>query len=452
MRLKSIWSALIISLLLTTTVWPQEVSTAHLLDTVRVLSSRDFEGRQSGSRGGLKAAKFIAEKFRSYGLSVHLQTFPLTYRRIDGARLIVRRGQEKYEAVPGTDFMPVIDSPQVQVSAPVVFVGYGTCEEYEGLDVSGKVVLFIRGAPKKGSGACRGNTNYDKLAFAAERGAKAALMVTGPEPSYFEAMTGIGQRVYASYARLPTGSNLPALMHISPAIADRLGVNLRNPLPARLDASVSIEIRTVSDPKAEGANVVALLEGSDISLKEEFIVVGAHYDSFGIQAGLLFPGANDNASGVAVITETARLMARMRPKIGILFVAFAGEEAGLLGSKYFVEHPPIPPKKVKTMINIDHAGMGDGNIIAGISEEGQKLREMMEGLKGGTGLKLKIYGPFPGSDHEPFATRGISTIALTSPGPFVDYHQTTDTADKIDEKLLRDVTELVLSILRGLAF
>jgi Zn-dependent M28 family amino/carboxypeptidase len=117
-------------------------------------------------------------------------------------------------------------------------------------------------------------------------------------------------------------------------------------------------------------NVIALLPGTDPQLMQETIVIGAHRDHFGRQAGLLFPGADDNASGTAVMLEVARVLAKAgtHPRRTILFISFSGEEQGLAGSRLYVERPLVPTTMTRTMINIDHAGVGNGRLTVGVTE------------------------------------------------------------------------------------
>src|SRR5205807_276150 len=168
---------------------------------------------------------------------------------------------------------------------------------------------------------------------------------------------------------------------------------------------------------ATASNILALWLGSDPALSEETIILGAHHDHFGIQAGLVFPGADDNASGSAVLLEIARVLATngIRPKRSLLFLSFAGEEQGLLGSRFYVAHPPYPLSAAKAMINVDHAGVGNGHIVVGLSKL-EKATAQAAAEKAAAGDKLELYGLFPGGDHVPFAEAGLPTAAIVKEG------------------------------------
>jgi hypothetical protein len=345
-------------------------------------------------------------------------------------------------------------------------VGYGisdpakSLDEYAGLTVSGKVVLFLRGQPKPYAGRV---THRDKVQTAKAKGAVAYLTVTGPVLAPYEQRRGMSRRPMASYDGI-AGDTLPGLW-IVPEIADMLlgsaGLSLES-FQVEMDRSLTVRSQTtphtitlemepgLSETIAE--NVLALLPGSDPVLSRETIVLGAHYDHFGSHAGLLYPGADDNASGTAVLLEVARVVASLerRPKRSILFVAFAGEEQGLLGSRFYVGHPERALATTRAMINVDHAGVGNGNITVGLSKLEKTVAQAV-GDNIGLEEKLELFGLFPGGDHVPFAEAGIPTATIVSSGPHPNFHQTTDTPDKINPEILTSIARYTLSLLWTLA-
>ena len=203
---------------------------------------------------------------------------------------------------------------------------------------------------------------------------------------------------------------------------------------------------------ATASNVLALWPGSDPALREETIILGAHHDHFGIQAGLIFPGADDNASGTAVVLEIARVLATTgsRPKRSLLFLSFAGEEQGLLGSRFYVAHPRYPLSAAKAMINVDHAGVGNGHIVVGLAKL-EKAAAQAAAEKVAAGDKLELYGLFPGGDHVPFAEAGLPTAAIVTAGSHPDFHQPTDTPEKIKPELLALIARYALALVWALA-
>jgi Zn-dependent M28 family amino/carboxypeptidase len=199
-------------------------------------------------------------------------------------------------------------------------------------------------------------------------------------------------------------------------------------------------------------NVLAFLPGNDPQKTQEILVIGAHRDHFGRQAGVLFPGADDNASGTAVIVEVARAMAQAgaRSKRTILFVSFSGEEQGLVGSRLYLERPVSPIGSTKAMINIDHAGIGNGRLTIGVTGF-EKSVALEAGQTVGLAEKLDLFGFFPGGDHVPFKEAGVPTVTIVSGGVHPHFHQPTDTADTMNPEILQTVARYVLALTWQLA-
>ncbi len=193
-------------------------------------------------------------------------------------------------------------------------------------------------------------------------------------------------------------------------------------------------------------NVLGLIPGNG-PLAKETVVVGAHRDHFGRQAGLLFPGADDNASGTAILIEVARaiMASGARPQRTILFASFSGEEQGFLGSRLYVSRPTRTLEHTVAMINVDHAGIGNGRLtvgVNGISKESAVEAGRIAGLED----KLDLFGYFPGGDHVPFKEAGVPTIAIVSAGRHLHFHQPTDQLETLDPQVLHTVARYVLSL------
>ena len=195
-------------------------------------------------------------------------------------------------------------------------------------------------------------------------------------------------------------------------------------------------------------NVISLLPGADPSLAKEIVIIGAHRDHFGKQGGLWFPGADDNASGTAVLLEIARALAGSdtKPKRSILFVSFSGEEQGLLGSRYYVQQTLSMKSNVVAMINIDHAGIGNGRITVGVTGLDRSIATRA-GERAGIKDMLDVYGFFPGGDHVPFQEVGIPTITVVSGGIHPHYHQPSDTIETVSSEILERTATYILSLL-----
>ena len=437
------------------------ISPHRLVQTARELSG--FEGRQTGTPGGSAAEGYIAKRLPEAGL----QTFPLTtIQVVTPLDVKIESDRQSRPLINGKDFIPVLSGHSASLSAlPIVFVGYGLADpanhfdDYEGVSVTGKVVLFLRGQPSAYPGRV---THQDKVRIARAKGAAAYLTATGPLLSSYERRRGLSQRPMALYAE--TAPALPGLW-IDPTVADILlepahtslesfqteadSPLVRRSLETGSRLSIKMEQRQVT---AQATNLWAFWPGSDPNLRDEIVILGAHYDHFGTQAGTVFPGADDNASGTAVILEIARVLAaaEFRTKRSILFMAFAGEEQGLVGSRNYIFHPVRPLSRTRAMINVDHAGVGNGRVTVGLSRIERSTAEAA-GERAAILDQLDLVGLFPGGDHVPFAEAGIPTAAIVSSGPHPDFHQPSDTGEKIKPDILAGVTRYTLSLLLILA-
>lgn len=205
----------------------------------------------------------------------------------------------------------------------------------------------------------------------------------------------------------------------------------------------SWESKTSSGAVITGSNIVGVLPGSDVALQDAPLIVGAHYDHLATSERAVFPGADDNASGVAVLVEVARKLARaFSPRRPILFVAFSGEESGLLGSRAFVAAPPAPysAQNLFAMINLDSVGRLEGRTLQVFgSDSAYEWPFMAQGI----GFTIGVPSQFPaqsvaGSDHVSFLEAGIPAIHLFS-GLHNDYHRVTDSEDKLDYAGMSDI-------------
>ena len=468
------------------------LSSERMLADVRTLSGPSFNGRQAGSEDDLRSAAWVIDQFRASRIS--LAFVPLDRLNIPpGGKGDVRTGfmSKPHQAVViapeptlqistaripdnqrlGTDFLPVLDSPSAHASAPIVFVGYGIVDaasnmnDYAGIDVNNCIVLFLRGKPDHFKGTI---THADKVRVARQKGAVGYLTATGPVLSSYEIRRGMTGQPSAFYGLSPTPDNLPgAWISGSRAVQIIAGADHSNQERLR---SLQEQLNRTSESRSFlteyfGAlewesqqeqspliNVIALLPGTDPQLTHETIVIGAHRDHFGRQAGLLFPGADDNASGTAVMLEVARAMAKAgaHPGRTILFISFSGEEQGLVGSRLYVERPVVPLALTRTMINIDHAGVGNGRLTVGVTGL-EKSVALEAGQTAGLTDKLDVYGFFPGGDHVPFKEAGVPTITVVSGGVHPHFHQPTDTAETINPEILQTVARYVLALTWQLA-
>lgn len=458
----------------------KSVSGARMLKDVAHLSSPEFSGRQAGTTDDLRSGLWVADRFKSLGLQPALITTKqlnpvvrewaiaeqvLTTRIQNSPSLELSAGETPIPARLGPDYLPILDSAAIKTDAPVTFVGYGISDpehgvdDYAGVDVQQRAVLLLRGKPDHYSTHV---SQADKERVAREKGAAAALMATGPILSAYEARRGAGGAPMASYSLSKEDRRLAGVW-LSTALAEAIlsakGRSLRE-LQAQLnrepksqshDTGVVAHI-SWNSWQTQGAvyNFMAMVPGHDPKRREETILIGAHRDHFGRQGGLVFPGADDNASGTAVLLEVARALSKLKPRRTIVLVSFSGEEQGLLGSRLYVREPVRPLPATKAMINVDHAGVGNGRLTVGLTDLSRETA-MKAGKTAGLAEKLDLFGFFPGGDHVPFKEAGVPTATVVSGGLHPDFHQPTDTADKVKPKILESTARFVLALAWQLA-
>ena len=458
----------------------KSVSGARMLKEVAHLSGPELNGRQAGTTDDLRSGLWVADRFKSLGLQPAVITTKqlnpvvrewaiaeqvLTTRIQDSPSLELFSGDTSIPARLGPDYLPILDSAAIRIHAPVTFVGYGISDpehgvdDYAGVDVQHRVVLLLRGKPDHYPTHV---SQADKERVAREKGASAALMATGPILSAYEARRGVGGAPMASYSLSKEDRRLVGAW-ISTALAEAIlaakGRSLkdlqtqlnREPKSQSHDTGVVANI-SWNSWQTQGAvyDFMAMVPGHDPKRREETIVIGAHRDHFGRQGGLLFPGADDNASGTAVLLEVARALSKMKPRRTIVLVSFSGEEQGLLGSRLYVREPVRPLPATKAMINVDHAGVGNGRLTVGLTDL-SKETAMKAGKTSGLAEKLDLFGFFPGGDHVPFKEAGVPTATVVSGGPHPDFHQPTDTADKVKPAILESTARFVLALAWQLA-
>jgi hypothetical protein len=466
------------------------LSSERMLADVRTLSSPAFNGRQTGSADDLRSAQWVARELTLAGVQLPLIdnngiAFPsLKGRKEEPVGImasmistsliepnpVVRTGaaDQLVTAQLSRDYLPVFDSPSADLQGQVVFVGYGIVDpaqgidDYAGVDVKNCIVLFLRGKPDHYPSPV---SHADKIRFARDRGALAYLTATGPILSPYEIRRGVTGRPSAFYGQLSPDQALPGAW-ISTSLAETLlagsgeesDANRLRTLQEQLSKAPSTRSHltkqyaslswktTIQDGLL--TNVVGMIPGTG----PDTIVIGAHRDHFGRPAGLLFPGADDNASGTAIVLEVARALGKigLRPQRTILFLSFSGEERDLLGSRLYTSRPVIPLGSTKAMINIDHAGVGNRLLTVGITEL-KKSTVKDAGWAVGLVNKLDLYGFFPGGDHVPFKEAGIPTVTILSGGVHPHFHQPTDTADTINPEILQTIARYVLALTWQLA-
>jgi hypothetical protein len=453
-----------------TAVWaqaPATISPDAYLAHIKYLASPELKGRATGSPELEKAASYIASQFQSFGVkpvpgSTYLQAFTTTV----GARMgAVNRFEANSVTLPArTGFIPFSFSSSGTVSAPVVFVGYGITaneyhyDDYAGIDVKDKIVLMVRHEPQEnddksvflGKELTQHSTFAIKAVNAKMHGARAVILVNDAYPHHTAAedrLDTFGQ------ATGPTDSGV-LFVQVKESTAEAWFKNEGRDLHEILDGidkdlkprsfpltklTVSMTLDIQHDMKTVH-NVVAYIPGKT----QEYVIIGAHYDHLGLgdehslapsQIGTIHPGADDNASGTAGVIELARWFSKQpQQQRGSLFITFAGEELGLLGSNYYTGHPLLPLENAVTMLNMDMIGrIRGGKVYVNGTGTGSTLGKLVESVKPPAEFKLDLseatgYG---GSDHMSFTVKQVPVLFFFS-GLHGDYHKPSDTWDKID--------------------
>jgi len=438
-------------------------------NTTRILAGPEYAGRLTGHEGYTAAARWAAGKFREWGLKPlgrgqgYLQAYPSPYTVVDSADMTLLLGRTP--ADPGTgetftemklqpekEFLPLLFSDSGDETAGLVFAGWGISapelnyDDYAGVDVKDRFVLCFRGTP---DGSDVRFQNHDehraRMKCARDKGAAGLIYI------------------YSEPGSNPNGDWLPGFLaaEVSAKAADALFKDMgvtsddlrkdlsayKRPISFPLRARAHLAVRSRHFPTGTGYNIVGWVEGSDPELSRECLIIGGHFDHCGRHMGLLFPGANDNASGSAVVMEVAEAFSRLgrKPKRSVAFVLFGGEEMGLQGSTYFAEHPPSFLEKVSGMFNFDMTGEGDGTRCA-LSPDSPELERCLERADRHVGT-LRSKGEIRGigvrsSDFAPFFLRDVPCISFHSNGPHLHYHGTGDTIYRINPDMLADISRL----------
>lgn len=420
-----------------------DVPEADLRRDVRYLASDELEGRLTGSPGHWKAAQFIADRFRRLGLTAvgddgyyQRYDFPCGATMGPGSRL--QWGDAVWQDTPA--LTPISHGAAGTARGEVVFAGYGIralaagYDSYSSANARGRVVLVLSGTPGTGGEALgleRYATPQAKVAAAGEAGAVGLILVRtdrdGPSDTSLPFdTTGRGGLIPAvalsrTAALGVLGPGWTAVFsEDSGALARHMGEVVGQGL---LTADVR-EVRTAT------ANVAGLLVGRDPGLMWEHIVVGAHYDHVGVGVdGQIRNGADDNASGTSGVLALAHefVAKRERPRRSILFIAFSGEEVGLVGSRHYVHSPLLPIARTRAMINLDMIGRLRGDaLMAFATDSGVGMAQLVEEAATARGLTVTFGGRAPaGSDHVPFVEAGVPSVFLFT-GMHPEYHGASD--------------------------
>ncbi|MBK7631843.1 MAG: M20/M25/M40 family metallo-hydrolase [Ignavibacteriales bacterium] len=454
-----------------------EITKENLIKNVRILSSHDFDGRLPGSEGYNKAAQFAADKFYDLGLMFagdvnYYQYFNVEYNKINSPvvfKTIVDGDTVNGEI--GKDFVLRGFTGSNSFTLPVVFCGYGISrsdlyyDDYAGINVKNKIVMVFKQNPTWKNNDKDWGTNYprEKSLVAKKHGARGILFVSlpndvNPQPLISSVLHGDGEQPLdfpQLHISLAAANNLLSRTGFSISDCQTKIDEKKKPLSMNLTTKAQVEVNAIYEKNARTMNVVAMIEGRDPKLKEEFVIVGAHIDHVGSQAGLLFPGANDNASGSSGVLEIANAFVKggIVPKRSVIFVLFASEEQGLNGAKHFVEIWKRGYDKITAMINLDCIGYGD-SIKVGNGTSAPNLWQIANQIDE-TSFNSMVSSTWNGggADATPFHEKSIPCLYFVTTNSYDHLHLPTDEASTLNPTLYEKVVKLahltVLEIANG---
>jgi hypothetical protein len=432
---------------------------------VRRLCSEEFAGRKAGAAGGGRAADWLAGEFRRIGLQApegaprfrHGFTMPVS--------LLSSRWDRKAKLVaPNSREAVLIEYPRFRgegfcAAAEAVFAGWGIArrdqgwDDYQGRDVRGKYVVYWEGAPAPGLE----REQHARWRDARARGARGCLV-----------LSRAAGRAAGLECPIP---DFPVL-RLDPGTARRL---LKAPAPAprelvrRALPPLRVEIPRARDPARPVANIVGMIPGTDPILAQEVVILSAHYDHLGASslppvslrlvsrtasqaagvrersAPVFYPGADDDASGVAVVLGVARALRALdaRPRRTVMFILWTAEECGLLGSRAYVDRPVAPLEQTRFVLQVEMVGAGrPDTLVTSPARFAPAGRVSLAAAAERLGLSLAGDGCRGMSDHLPFARRGVPALVVTTAGEHPDYHTVRDTPDRLRPAGIENATRL----------
>ncbi|AUS08904.1 DUF4910 domain-containing protein [Laceyella sacchari] len=390
----------------------QNISGDRIYHDIAWMSNRD-NARVAGTEGEHRTAAEIAKRFRKLGLDVKIQKFPFKTFISHGQELTLHSPENKTIEAKTFTYSP--STPEQGLRAEVAFAGLGKPEDFAGIDVKGKIALIQRGEL----------TFYEKVQNAAKAGAIGAILYNNVSG----ALSGtLGQE-----------TDIPAI-----GLSDVDGKQLQELIAAGKRVSVTMKVKTeILDTYSQ--NVIGTLKASKKASTKKTLILGAHYD------GVDTPAANDNASGTSTMLEVARALSHKKLNMNVKFIAFGAEEAGLVGSEYYVQSLQDKDKaNIVGMVNMDMVGVGDTfNILTASPDAKSFVADHAAKLADELNLPYER-GYSTRSDHAPFEDAGIPVAFVhVSEDPY--YHSDEDTLDKIQKDMLKKSGTLVVNLIKEIA-
>jgi len=457
-----------------------DINKDDIFKHIDFLASDSLKGRLPGTPYDKVSAKYIKDLFDSFGLKqlgekgYQFMDIILEQKPGSNNKLTVNGTEQKYE----TNFTTLPFSSTGSLDAQVVFAGYGfklnndkiLWNDYQAVNVTDKWVLILRGDPEPdslNSVFINQSSDRNKTLIAKDQGAKGVILVSGNNYDSKDKLIGMTERSYdIGLPVIHVKRDIANLILSGQTTIEEIEKKLnkdRHPYSIELSTQVNASTEVINDTKTT-QNVVAMLEGSDKKLKKEYIVIGAHFDHLGMGGKnsssrrpdtiAVHNGADDNASGVAAVLELAQKLSSKHKKIkrSIVFVAFAAEEMGLIGSQKFVDSKIIPMDSVIAMINIDMIGrMNKNELQISGTKTSTETEYILNKLNADSTLKLSFspegYGP---SDYASFYNKNVPVFAFTT-GVHLDYHTPFDDVNKINFKGEELATKYIYSLVTELS-
>ncbi len=448
----------------------------HLKKHVKYLASDELEGRYPASNGGFLAATYIKDQFKNLNLELlgdnGFQYFDIVSSVSLGNNNNLVFENKSYEV--NNDFIPLSFGKNTSLTSEIFFTGYGFIidtdslywNDYKNIEIKDKWVMILRGSPEGDNPHSAFGEHLSlrkKVLNAKDNSAAGVIFVSG------ENFDKEDKLVELSYDQSQQDLGIP-IIHIKRDLANKilssnntsvqiLEENIdKNFKSFNISKELSVNTEIIFNKK-KTQNVLGFIKGNDSLLKDEYIVIGAHYDHLGYggyKSGSRRPhlnqihnGADDNASGVSILIELVKSIKKIKNKRSILFIAFGAEEMGLIGSKYFVNSKLIEHDKIQIMINMDMVGKLKEEKVLSVSgtKTGIDLEKFLIESFNNSKLSFvfdeKGYGP---SDHSSFYVNDIPVLSFFT-GGHSDYHTPLDDYQKLNYSGMYLIKELVSEVI-----
>lgn len=450
----------------------KSLSIDSMMNTVTILSSKKYEGRNPGTSGYELAAKYMASKFselklKPLGDSSYYQWFDVESNEIllPCKLNLLDKNEVVKKFKLGTDFVFRGFTGADTVKAQVVFCGYGICDttdaynDFDNVNVKNKIIMIFKPNPKWSlveKKSWPDANERSKALVAIQHGARAILMVSLPNDKIPQQT--IGSTLHGSGIQQKTFPMLHISLDAANLILNKTGFTIsqlqtlidstKKPFSLNTNSRIELENKVNYNPSARTENIIGMIEGSDSTMKHQYVLISAHLDHVGQQTDeIYFPGANDNASGSAAVLEIARTFVKekIKPKRSVIFVLFASEEQGLLGSKFLAGHLPVPTDSIIAAINMDCIGFGDSIQIG----NGKSAPELWKFIHAIDSVSSKFMDERTwnggGADLGAFHDKGIPGAYFVTTNSYAHLHWLTDTPETFNKDLYEKIVKLAYS-------